>query len=287
MLGAVLTYQSQAAESAMAGMDMPQGTQVFHARGVVEEISQDRHSATIRHEDIAGYMKAMTMDFTVKDTNELDGISSNDEITFDLVVQTNDDWIKNIEFQSHHVGQTTNHTFVFHMPTKELKPGDVMPDGDLISETGSHFKLSDFKGRALALTFFFTSCPLPDYCPRMNRNFAETRKLLNATDAAGHWELLSISFDPKVDQPAVLSSYATMYRGGDTNHWTFCTAPESTLAALAPSMGLMIMRDENGITHNLRTVVVDSTGHVFKQFDGNGWSPKDLADAVEAAEGKK
>jgi len=259
---------------------------VYSGRGIVLQLSPDRHTATIRHEQIPGYMAAMTMDFTVRDTNELHQISPNDEITFDLVVQTNSSWIEHIQFQSHHIGGSdlTNDTYVFHVPTDELKNGDPLPDGELVSEDGSPVKLSNFRGRALAFTFFFTSCPLPDYCPRMNRNFTETRQLLDAeTNTAGRWELLSISFDSGFDKPEILAGYATFYRGQDTNHWLFCTAPTNTLAVLAPSLGLMVIRDTNGIMHNLRTVVVDPQGRIFRQFDGNRWTPRELADAILTA----
>jgi len=259
---------------------------VYSGRGIVLQLSPDRHTATIRHEKIPGFMGAMTMDFAVKDTNELHHISPNDEITFDLVVQTNSSWIEHIQFQSHHIGDSnvTNDTVLFHLQNDDLKPGDSLPDGELISEDGSRIKLSDFRGRALAFTFFFTTCPLPDYCPRMNRNFTETRQLLETeTNASVRWQLLSISFDSAFDTPAMLAGYATFYRGQDTNRWLFCTAPPNTLAALAPGLGLMIIRDTNGIMHNLRTVVLDPRGRIFRQFDGNQWTPSELADAVLSA----
>jgi protein SCO1/2 len=265
------------------------GAPVYSGRGIVLQLSSDRHTATIRHEQIPGYMAAMTMDFTVKDTNELHQIVPNDEITFDLVVQTNSSWIEHVQFQSHHVGggDITNGTYLFHVPSDELKDGDPLPDADLMTENGDLIKLSDFRGRALAFTFFFTSCPLPDYCPRMNRNFTEARQLLDAeTNSAAPWQMLSISFDPGFDQPQILAGYATFYRGQDTNHWLFCAAPTNSLTILAPSLGLMIMRDTNGITHNLRTVVVDPRGRIFRQFDGNQWTPRELADAITRAAGQ-
>jgi cytochrome oxidase Cu insertion factor (SCO1/SenC/PrrC family) len=98
--------------------------------------------------------------------------------------------------------------------------------------------------------------------------------------------MLSISFDPGFDQPQILAGYATFYRGQDTNHWLFCAAPTNSLTILAPSLGLMIMRDTNGITHNLRTVVVDPRGRIFRQFDGNQWTPRELADAITRAAGQ-
>jgi protein SCO1/2 len=136
----------------------------------------------------------------------------------------------------------------------------------------------------VAFTFFFTSCPLPDYCPRMSRNFFETRKLILAlTNAPNNWQLLSISFDPGFDTPEMLTGYASVYRGVDTNRWLFAVASTNTLAGLAPRLDLMVMRNSLGVTHNLRTVVLDPQGRIFREFDDNQWTPQELADAIVRA----
>jgi protein SCO1/2 len=265
------------------------GIKSFNARGVVRQIADDRSKVTIQHEAIAGYMSAMTMEFNVKDTNELNGISPSDEITFKLDVGENDSWIEDVHFVAHRIEDVTNNTFVFHVPSSELKPGDLLPDCEFIAEDGSTVHFSDFRGKAVAFTFFFSRCPLPDYCQRMSKNFSETRQLLLATaNAPANWQLLSISFDPEYDSPQMLSSYADFYRGADTNRWLFAAAPTNTLAHLAPQLDLMIMRDgDNIMSHNLRTVVLDPQGKISRQLDGNQWTPQQLADAIlQAARGQ-
>ena len=262
----------------------PSNFQTYTAHGLVRAITLDRRTVTIKHDAIPGYMGAMTMDFTIKDTNAMAGISTNDEIYFDLLVTTNDDWIQNIRLIAHHISDTTNDTFVFHVPSPELKVGDVLPDYTFTTEYGTQVKFSDFHGRALAFTFFFTSCPLPDFCPRMNRNFAEVRKALTSDPSAPtNWDMLSISFDPTVDQPAVLSGYATFYRGQDTNHWLFAVAATNTLSELAPKVDLQFWHEGGSISHNLRTVVVDVNRRITAQLDGNDWAPEDLISALRSA----
>jgi protein SCO1/2 len=229
-------------------------------------------------------MSAMTMEFPVKDTNELKGIAPSDEITFKLVVSATDDWVENIHFVAHRDENMVNNTDPFHIPSPELKPGDLLPDYEFASENGGKIRLSDFRGQAVAFTFFFTSCPLPDYCPRMSRNFFETRKLILAlTNAPNNWQLLSISFDPGFDTPEMLTGYASVYRGVDTNRWLFAVASTNTLAGLAPRLDLMVMRNSLGVTHNLRTVVLDPQGRIFREFDDNQWTPQELADAIVRA----
>ena len=253
----------------------------YPARGVVEKIAPDRRQVTIHHQDIPGYMMEMTMDFPVKDTNELNGISVGDKITFTLVVSPTSDWVEKI----HRVGHTDKMT-PGSMPMadgmfSELKPGDLLPDGDLVTEEGRHVHFSDFRGEAVAFTFFYTRCPLPDYCPLMNRNFEHARALLlSETFAPTNWKFLSISFDPGFDTPGILSAYAATYRGTDTGHWLFADATTNTLASLAPRLGLMVMRQGNSISHNLRTVVLDPQGRIYRQFNGNQWSAKELAETM-------
>lgn len=262
-----------------------QAMQTYDVRGIVRRIADDRREATIKHEAIPGFMMAMTMDFTVKNTNDLHNIAPGDEITFKLLVTETNSWIASIRFVSHVIENVTNKEVIFHAPTVELKPGDLLPDFTLTTEIGRPVHFSDYRGRVLAFTFFFTRCPLPDFCPRMDLNFAEARNLLRATPAAAlpNWQFLSISFDPEFDLPDTLANYATYYRQTDADRWLFSVADTNTLARLAPLLDLKVEHEDNTISHNLRTVVLDPQGRIARQFDGNQWTPKELADAMLAA----
>jgi protein SCO1/2 len=260
----------------------PTTNQNYAARGVIQQIPPDHRRVTIKHEKISGYMAAMTMDFSVKDTNLLNGFAPGDEITFTLVVTEDDDWIENLK-RTGKVGGISGPPG-WRAVEPELNVGDTLPDYEFTSETGQPVKLSDFRGRAVAFTFFFTSCPLPEYCPRMNKNLLEARKMLAAdTNAPANWQLLSISFDSSFDTPEILTSYAKFYRGENTDRWLFVVAATNTLASLAPKVDLNFWRENGSITHNLRTVVLDGGGKIFKQFDGNDWTPQDLANAIRDA----
>ena len=275
--------------SARAAESAPTTNQVYTVRGVVREIAPDRTKATIRHETIPNYMPAMTMPFHVRDTNELSGVSPGDTVTFRLTATEDTHWIDNVR----KVGAATNNPAGASPPVPEsriaeLKPGDLLPDCELLAENGKTIRFSDFRGKALAFTFFFTRCPLPDFCPRMSSNFTKARELIRAApNAPTNWVFLSVSFDPDFDRSAVLSSYANLYRNNDTNGWLFAAAPMGSLAALAPRLDLMIHHESDGsISHNLRTVVLDPQGNIRRQFDGNQWTPQELVQALaEAARG--
>ncbi|HEV2319014.1 MAG TPA: SCO family protein [Verrucomicrobiae bacterium] len=260
----------------------------YSARGVVEKIAPDGHTATINTDRIPGYMDAMTMDYPVLNSNDLNGVSSGDIVHFTLIVSNDTDWIEGIHRTGHSTSETAKNASQKMNPAQdtaiELKVGDQLPDGVLTAETGREIHFSDFRGKALAFTFFYTRCPLPNYCPRMNRNFADARKLILSTrQAPTNWEFLSISFDPAADTPQVLSSYGEFYRNGDPLRWLFVSAPTNTLATMASALDLMVFREGSSISHNLRTVVLDPEGRIYREFDGNEWTPGDLANAVMQA----
>jgi len=159
-----------------------------------------------------------------------------------------------------------------------------MPEARFTDENRQTFTWKDLQGRAVAFTFFFTRCPLPDFCPRMNQNLAATRRILlsNATSPT-NWILLSLSFDPDFDRPEVLRAHGRTYRGEDPRNWLFAVADAETLRFLAPRIDLRLAREGGSISHNLRTVVLDTTGRISRQFDGNRWTAAELAAAVAEA----
>jgi protein SCO1/2 len=256
----------------------------YNTRGLVRSIADDRHTALIRHETIPGYMPAMTMELNIRDTNELTGIIAGDNITFRLTATDETHWVDQIQ----KVGSTPLTNAAVSAPkidvVHELNPGDLMPDASFQDENGNAIRIADFRGRALAFTFFFTRCPLPDFCPLMNKHFERARSALSTdTNAPANWMLLSISFDSEFDKPAVLAGYANGYRGGDNNRWLFAAASQATLAELAPRLDLRVERDGSGFSHNLRTVVLDTQGRIHKQFDGNTWKANELVKAIRDA----
>jgi protein SCO1/2 len=258
-------------------------TNFYSARGIIQSIAADHRQITIHHEAIPGYMMAMTMDFPVRDPGALSGLAPGQQISFTLAVTGDTDWVENLQLTGGQ-GTVLPPLETYGSTDTELKVGDLLPPAQFTDEHGQVIHLTDYRGRAVAFTFFFTRCPLPDYCPRMNRNFAEARKLL-AADAklAGRWQFLSVSFDAQFDSPEILGSYGALYRGTDTNGWTFAAADKTTLRTLAPRLDFHYWTENGTYSHNLRTVVLDPQGRITAQFDGNDWTPAALAEAMRRA----
>ncbi len=268
----------------LAGCGQPaDGTKSFDTRGLIREIAEDRRTAVIRHEEIPGYMPKMTMELTVRDTNELAGLVAGDEITFRLHATDETHWIDTLR-KTGHQARSTPANAPSGADVVELKPGDPMPECSFLSEDGGTNTFAAFQGKVVAFTFIFTRCPLPDFCPLMNRSFARARELLRADPGATpNWHFLSLSFDSANDTPEVLRRYAQGYRSGDADRWTFGVLDATTLATLAPQLDLIVTAEGGSFAHNLRTVVLDPRGRIFRQFDHNQWTPQELADAMRAA----
>lgn len=260
-------------------------TNVTHyaVKGIFKESRDAGHQAVIKHEAIPGYMMAMTMPFTVKHPEEIKTLTPGDQITFRLNVTDSDDWIDEIQKTGTNVPAAAPMA-AMKMPERfqELKIGDLLPDATLTNQSGGVIHLKDFRGQALGFTFFFTRCPLPTYCPRMNQNLEAVQAALRENPARTNWQLLSISFDPEFDTPQHLASYAQTYHP-DPRHWNFATTSPQEIQRLAAVFDLMVLPNGGTITHNLRTVVVDASGRVQKIFTDNGWTPEEFTAAMKQA----
>lgn len=263
----------------------------FIAKGLVRELPADGQTVVVRHEEIPGFMPKMTMSFDVRDTNELRGLKAGDAITFIVKATEEDSWIEKIRLAATNdlaplPPSDPPSAALLHVA--QMKPGDVLPDAELLSEDGHTIKLSRFSGQALAFTFIFTRCPLPDYCPRMNQHFNRARELLlKQSGGPSNWQFLSISFDPEFDKPGVLSRYAYSYRGKSADRWLFAAAPTNVMASFANQLDFRFANEGGSFLHNLRTVVLDPQRRIHRQFDGNKWKAEELAQAMAEAATKK
>ena len=254
--------------------------QIYDVRGVIQALPEDGMTVTVNHEEIPNYMSRMTMDFNVKNPALLKGRGVGETITFKLLVTGDESWIEDL-----HVVATVKRTAPkITSPlasNASMKPGDPMPDVELLTEEGKAVKLSQFQGEAVAFTMIFTRCPLPDFCPRMNRHFLAARDLLlKQSDGPKNWRFLSISFDPDFDKPEILAAYARTYRGDNPDRWLFASASTEVSDTFATLFDFRSGENDGSLVHNLRTLVLDPKGRLFRQFDGNQWTPAELAEAI-------
>lgn len=253
------------------------GVQTFATRGVVQEIRPAENLLVIRHEAITNYMPAMTMPFHVHDSQSLAGLERGDEISFRLLVTETNSWVDRIS-KTGKVALPEIKTPASSPPATPaaIRSRHPLLDYKFTNELGQAVSLNDFRGTALAITFFFTRCPIPEYCPRLSKNFQVAARKLNARpDAPTNWHFLSISFDSAFDTPEVLKAYGAAYQA-DPAHWSFLTGPPDKIGELARQSGLTFESTNGIFNHDFRTLIVDAAGHLQMVFPTSG----DLSDAI-------
>lgn len=256
---------------------------VYAVRGTLTHLDPAANQATIAHEAIPGYMEAMTMEFDLRELAAWKNFHEGDVIDFQLTVRDQQAWIEAPKLVRPAAFPLLEAPSAAATPGDlALKPGDPMPDVTLLDQTGHAVRLRDFRGQAVALTFIYTRCPLPTYCPLMSRNFATAQSLLDRMGLAERCHFLSVSFDAAHDRPGVLADYAKTWAANPA-HWTFAAADASALRPLGAGVGLEFREQDGQLVHNLRTVVIDRAGHLRKIFSGNRWTPQELAAEVQAA----
>lgn len=246
--------------------------------GEVISIDPAHKTVTVKHGDIPGLMPGMTMGYDVADPRQLEGLQPGDTVSADLVVVDDRGRLEKIALLKKGTGKTTPGA-VQHIPQK----GDTVPNFSLSNQDGHVIHLRDFSGKVLLLTFIYTRCPLPDFCPRMNHNFQEVQKQLSETPAVlDKTVFLSLSFDPAYDTPTVLKQYAAQYRknAAPKANWIFAVAAAKDLPEIAQFFGLVYEPDQGQIVHSLSTTVIAPDGKIASWDHSNEWSPQDMAHTV-------
>jgi protein SCO1/2 len=276
MLAALLSLAVSCREHSTTNASFP-GTnlQTFFVRGVIRELKPDRQTVIIKHEAISNYMDAMTMPFHAKKTNTLMAMQPGDEITFRLHVTKDESWIDGV---TRLATSQLSSPLVVTNNVASVPARHPLLNYAFTNELGQRTSLGQFRGQALAYTFFFTRCPIPEYCPRLSKNFAEaSAQLRQLPTAPTNWHFLSISIDPEFDNPAMLRSYARRYNY-DPDHWSFLTGPTNKIRELAELSGLPYERENGTYTHGFRTTVIDARGRLQALFPISG----NLSDALVA-----
>jgi protein SCO1 len=265
-------------------------TKVYHLRGKVIAADPATGQVTLQHEAIAGYMDAMTMPYKLKDPGILSELHPGDELTADLLVQQGGDGDVALDHIVVIAQAKPDYrpTVLYHVP----EPGDQVPDFTLRNQDGRTIHLNQFRGKTVLVTFIYTRCPQPNFCPLITRNFAAINRELEADPGLyAKTHLVCVSFDPDNDTPARLRAYGATYIGGDTTtrkagdafaHWDFAAPdkPELKKMALYFDVGVTSGPDDT-ITHTLSTTLIGPHGKVAQFYPGNEWTPDQVMNDVK------
>jgi protein SCO1 len=246
----------------------------YELKGQILAVRAERSEVMIKHEDIKGFMPGMTMPFKVKDTALLKDKQPGDLVTATLVVGEAEAHLSTLTKTGHAAPETPPPP-----PAADIRqPGDALADAALVNQDGTPTSFASFRGHRVAITFMYTRCPLPEFCPLMDKHFAQLQKDIAASPALADVRLVSVTLDPAFDTPRVLKAHARRH-GADSARWSFLTGDPKVVNQFGSQLGMYVEHNSTGssdITHNLRTAVVDAEGRLVKVHNGNSWTPAEL-----------
>jgi protein SCO1 len=253
----------------------------YELKGQILAVRPERSEVVIKHEDVKNFMPGMTMPFKVKDKALLEGKQPGDLVTATLVVAEVDAHLRTLVKTGH-----ANVDTPAPPPAPDIRqPGELITDAALVDQDGMAKPFSSYRGHRVALTFIYTRCPVPDFCPLMDRNFAAVQKTIASTPALADVRLITVTLDPAFDTPAVLKPYSRR-RGADPAIWSFLTGKPEDVNTFGSQLGVYVEHNPQSaidITHNLRTAVIDPDGRLVTMHTGNSWTPAELIADLTAA----
>jgi protein SCO1/2 len=264
----------------------------FKLTGVVLGVDRDQGVVRIKHEAIPGVMGAMAMPFTLADREVLADLQEGDEVEGTFRAEFTGEEMTDYKLADLAVTRpaeppaltldVSGEAPVLRPKRPVLRPGEPVPDFAVTTQDGRTLRLADLRGQIVVLTFIYTRCPLPDFCPLLDRKFGELAALVApSSDRAERVRLLSISFDPEHDTPEVLARHARLL-GARAPLWTFAVAGHDELRKVAEPLGLMYGPTDREIIHSLSTAVIAPDGTLVRLDAGNTWRPADFLKTINA-----
>jgi len=227
----------------------------------------------------------MTMPFVARDPKQIADLKTGDAISFRMAVTKKDFWIENVKKvrrEDVRVAEPKQTPPVSAERNARLKEGDEMPAFSLTNQNGERISLETFRAQPFVLTFIFTRCPVPNFCPRMSNNFEELQTAIKGgSGALAKTRLLSITLDPEFDTPQILRDYGAS-RHADAQIWTFATGDEKEIDSLTRALSVYRQTEGGTISHGLATALINGDGKIDKIWRGNSWTPAEVTEAIRA-----
>ena len=251
----------------------------YPVSGMVLKVDKERRTLLVSHEAIPGYMEAMAMPFRVSDAGALDALRPGMKIEFQLVVGPDASYAERLRLKGGARFAKDPQYAPSPAASASVPLGHAVPDFELTDQSHRSLRLSQLTGKVVAVTFIYTRCPLPDYCPRLSSNFARLQDRFRAR-LGRDLLLLTVTFDPQYDRPEVLAPYARGWKA-DPDGWRFLTGALPEIRRVCGLFGVDFWPDQGLITHSLRTALIDRQGRLAANLEGSEFTLQQLADLVE------
>jgi protein SCO1/2 len=264
--------------------------QKHSVEGILLEVDVARHSIVVSCDAIPGYMEPMVMPFSARNTEILKTLTPGMSLRFEMIEGEGQALAEDLQViqNSNHESEPTEAgrlTFLHRAldPTavaKIVRVGQTVPDFELIDQAQQKTRLSQFKGKVVALTFTYSRCPNPSYCFRLSNNLSLLERRFSAK-AKQQLMLITVVIDPDQDRGKALEKYADTWKA-DPAAWRFLTGSLADVREVAERFGMNFWSDEGFLTHTFHTVIIDRNGRLAANLEGNQFTAQQLGDLVES-----
>ena len=249
--------------------------------GVVVSADAARKILVVQHEEIKGYMPAMTMEFGVS-AGDAAVAKPGQRIRAEMVPSKGGDFrLEKIWPDEKSAADAVaagalklrQDTFT-RGKNAYREVGEAIPDFALYDQEGRVVQSGRFRGKRVMINFIFTRCPVATMCPASTTKMVAAQQQAAAAGVTGI-EFVSITLEPAYDTPGVLKEYAVA-RGIDTANFSFLTGPEAAVRDLLTQFGVIAELKGDLIQHTLTTLLIGEDGKILHRADGSAWEPKDF-----------
>jgi protein SCO1/2 len=256
----------------------------YQLHGQVLAVRAEQQEIVIRHDDIENFMPGMTMPFRVKERRWLEAAAPGDIVDATLVVQDGDAWLSRVTPTGAREPLPSDVVAPRRMDPP-LEPGAAVPDASFVDQEGRELRIESLRGRPWAMTFIYTRCPLPTFCPALDRRFQAVQRAIAGDTQLKGVQLVSVSIDPAFDRPPVLKAHAERLEV-DPRIWRFVTGDADVVDRFGERFGLTVVRGAGrpeDFVHSLKTAVMDRHGRVRRIYSGTEWAPGELVSELREA----
>jgi protein SCO1 len=257
--------------------------------GMLLEIDQRHALITVSCDAVPGYMDAKVVKFSVRKPDEIDSVKPGTALIFNVVRQSHKLYAEQLQIvpgesaeaepteaaQLEYLQRVINPAAA----AREVPIGGQVPDFTLLDQTKTPTHLATFSGKVVVVSFTYSRCPNPNYCFRLSTNLALLRKRFRES-IGRDLILMTIVIDPDNDREKALQEYADTWKAHPQG-WRFLTGPLPQVGAVAELFGMSFWSDEGFLTHPFHTAVIDRSGRLAANIEGNQFTATQLGDLVQ------
>lgn len=259
----------------------PEAGRRFEVTGVVTAVPGDG-TLVVAHDEVPGLMPAMTMPFVAESQAAIADVTPGDRVRFFLTIDDGASRISDVVV-TEHTAAAARAGVAARRRSVRLRPGDDVPAFSLVDQHERPVSRATLENRRTILTFVFTRCPLPEFCPRIVSRFQGLQRTMAGDPRYADVQLLAVTIDPEFDRPDVLASYGKAV-GADFDRWTFATGGRADVEVLTRAFAVYVEREGALSDHTLATAFVGRDGRVVDIWRGNAWDTDEVLAALDAHE---